>query len=104
MLCNSFYKTIISLIPKHAGDTAKTEKFRSIPLMNTDEKILNIKFKNTLKRLSQPSWFRIRDTELLQHTKISTFNMFYSYTSEQKSQDNLVRWRKKHLKKFSMLL
>lgn len=45
-------------------------------------------------RLSQPSWLHLRDSELLQHTKISTFNMFYSYTSEQKSQDNLVRWRK----------
>lgn len=47
MLCNSFYKTIISQIPKRAGDTAKTKRFRSIPFMNTDAKILNIKFKNT---------------------------------------------------------
>lgn len=40
------------MIPKYAGDTTKTEKFRSIPLMNTDAKILNIKFKIITAKLA----------------------------------------------------
>ena len=38
---NFFYEATITLIPKPEKDTTKQENYESIPLMNTDAKILN---------------------------------------------------------------
>ena len=38
---NSFYEATIILIPKPDKDNTQKEKYRSIPLMNIDAKVLN---------------------------------------------------------------
>ena len=40
-LLSSFYEAIITLIPKPVKDITKKEKYRPIPLINIDAKILN---------------------------------------------------------------